>query len=347
MSGWDLDDKLHGDNRGCTPADAAAGVCLDILGEGTVLQHELTQAGIDRIDGLRDFLIEVGVSPTDLADPALLWDDGNILLGGGGSDEIEGRGANDLIDGDRWLNVQLQAGAQLADSLKQLQAAVVAGTINPGTIDIVRTVEPSAGVAADCGTPAPVNCDIAVFTGTPAEYVFEQIGVITQVTHIPDPLLPTTIGIDGIDSLLNIEQYKFLNNTPDVFTDDVIIDPNSTVDFSVEPGALDFGIRAVNGARISQIVTVTNDGVDATPVDATSAVLFYDAAVDHPANPFLVDSDGLHLGCSARRRRFVHHRRVVRGGHRAAGDAASGGCLRGHADREHRRWSADDDRGHG
>ncbi len=32
---------------------------------------------------------------------------GNIILGGDGSDTIEGRGGDDLIDGDKWLNVHL------------------------------------------------------------------------------------------------------------------------------------------------------------------------------------------------------------------------------------------------
>ena len=32
-----------------------------------------------------------------------VWGDGNILLGGAGSDLIEGRGADDIIDGDSVL----------------------------------------------------------------------------------------------------------------------------------------------------------------------------------------------------------------------------------------------------
>ena len=36
-----------------------------------------------------------------------VWGAGDILLGGAGSDLIEGRGADDLIDGDRYLNVRL------------------------------------------------------------------------------------------------------------------------------------------------------------------------------------------------------------------------------------------------
>ena len=36
---------------------------------------------------------------------------GNIILGGDGSDLIEGRGGDDLIDGDKWLNVRISVRA--------------------------------------------------------------------------------------------------------------------------------------------------------------------------------------------------------------------------------------------
>ncbi len=36
-----------------------------------------------------------------------VWGAGNILLGGAGNDLIEGRGADDIIDGDRYVNVRL------------------------------------------------------------------------------------------------------------------------------------------------------------------------------------------------------------------------------------------------
>ncbi|BBI60873.1 hypothetical protein HSBAA_21790 [Vreelandella sulfidaeris] len=35
------------------------------------------------------------------------WAEGNILLGGDGNDTFEGRGADDFIHGDAWLNVRL------------------------------------------------------------------------------------------------------------------------------------------------------------------------------------------------------------------------------------------------
>ena len=49
--------------------------------------------------------ISAGLDCPILSGP--VWGDGNILLGGGGSDLIEGRGADDIIDGDKYLNVRL------------------------------------------------------------------------------------------------------------------------------------------------------------------------------------------------------------------------------------------------
>ena len=39
---------------------------------------------------------------------------GNIILGGEGSDIIEGRGGDDLIDGDKWLNVRISVLARIS-----------------------------------------------------------------------------------------------------------------------------------------------------------------------------------------------------------------------------------------
>ena len=44
-----------------------------------------------------------------------VWGAGNILLGGGGNDLIEGRGADDIIDGDRYVNVRLSVRTNPAD----------------------------------------------------------------------------------------------------------------------------------------------------------------------------------------------------------------------------------------
>ena len=92
---------------------------------------------------------------------------GNIILGGDGSDIIEGRGGDDLIDGDRSLNVRISVrdgrrdnadrgsrtgvilGAEIdsVDSMTDLTARVFAGEINPGQLVIVREI------LADDGAP--------------------------------------------------------------------------------------------------------------------------------------------------------------------------------------------------
>ena len=74
---------------------------------------------------------------------------GNIILGGDGSDIIEGRGGDDLIDGDTWLNVRISVranadgtGAEIAsfDSMAPMVPLMLDGTYNPGQLKIVREI---------------------------------------------------------------------------------------------------------------------------------------------------------------------------------------------------------------
>ena len=118
-----------------------------------------------------------------------VWGAGNILLGGAGSDLIEGRGADDIIDGDRYLSVRLSVRTNPNDPATEigsasvtgagqsamtsqylrdsagaltgptLQQAVFAGTVDPGNIVAVREVLDGVG-----GT------DTAVFSGVRANY---------------------------------------------------------------------------------------------------------------------------------------------------------------------------------
>jgi Ca2+-binding RTX toxin-like protein len=167
LSGTNFNDLLRGDNR------AEADLRDDGL-TGVANAHVLTAAGIARINGIVPALLPIGT--TEFAG-------GNIILGGLGSDLLEGRGGNDILDGDRWLNVQLRAPnvatADTSDfvfvnSLDALKTDVFAGRINPGQITIVRSIVTPASVpAADCNvTPASarVNCDTAAFSGPLANY---------------------------------------------------------------------------------------------------------------------------------------------------------------------------------
>ncbi|MCU1531425.1 MAG: heme peroxidase, partial [Arthrobacter sp.] len=137
LSGGNLDDTLRGDDA----------VAADLVGG-----NELDAAGIARISGLAA-LLPVGTTS---------FTAGNILIGGPGSDLLEGRGGDDVLDGDAWLNVQLEApGVVPVDSMTALRAAVFAGQLDPGTITIRRTIEVS---------PAGSSVDTALFTGPRSEY---------------------------------------------------------------------------------------------------------------------------------------------------------------------------------
>src|SRR5262249_12827210 len=131
---------------------------------------------------------------------------GNIILGGSGSDIIEGRGGDDLIDGDRWLNVRVSvranvdgSGPEIAsfDSLVDMVPFMLNGTYNPGQLTIVREI--LAGRA---------DFDTANFSDVRANYavVVADDGVIT-VTHLTDP--GGGLVSDGSDRLTNIERLQF------------------------------------------------------------------------------------------------------------------------------------------
>jgi hypothetical protein len=182
LSGTNFNDLLRGDDR------LAADLIDDGL-TGVVNGHVLSAAGIARITGLAAILPPGATS----------WGEGNIILGGPGSDLLEGRGGNDILDGDRWLNVQLRAPNPaggpdlLVNSLQQLKAFVFAGQISPSAISFVRSIVADGATAQDV--------DVAVFTGIRADYTVTVVGNVVTVTD--------NVGTDGIDTLRNIERLRF------------------------------------------------------------------------------------------------------------------------------------------
>ena len=184
LSGWDRDDILKGDDR--TDADIAGG-------------HELRLSGLNRIIGL-DAIVP---TPVDVDDP-VAFSGGNILLGGAGSDILEGRGGDDVLDGDRWLDVQIRVTgtlppgiARFHDGMATLSAAVFAGQLNPGRLQIYRTIK--------LAPFNPLEVDVAVFSGPAAEYeIVANADGSTTVTHLGG-------GIDGTDTLWNMELLRFLD----------------------------------------------------------------------------------------------------------------------------------------
>jgi Ca2+-binding RTX toxin-like protein len=180
VSGGPLNDVIRGDN-------------------GNGVGHELTHDNLSLINGLSTLLSSTGtLLPGTGATPAFDAA-GNILLGGPGSDLLEGRGGNDLIDGDAWLNVRLTAVDRLgntiqANKMSELQAAVLNGDIDAGTIRTVREI---------LSTPGDTSCDTAQFSGGRSNYaITANANGTTTVSHL-------SLGIDGIDTVRNVERLKF------------------------------------------------------------------------------------------------------------------------------------------
>ncbi len=146
LSGSRFSDILRGD-------DVDAATILTAGAQGSVLTN------IALIDGLQEFL---GAGVTSFGA-------GNIIFGGDGSDLIEGRGGDDLIDGDLWLNVRISVRdannpnveIRSVDSMKDLIPDMMSGAINPGQLQIVREIMPGSG---------GFNFDTAVYAGIRANY---------------------------------------------------------------------------------------------------------------------------------------------------------------------------------
>ncbi|WP_460894921.1 peroxidase family protein, partial [Ramlibacter monticola] len=249
MSGSAFSDVLVGDD--------VDSVGILVAGfTGSVLRN------FDLIAGLRGFVGSAGNGADGLAGTADdQFDSGNIILGGEGSDILEGRGGNDLIDGDRWLDVYISVrankdgtGPEIArsDTMLALEDRIFSGEINPGQLTIVRQIMP--------GTDP--SFDTAVYRGARGEYtVVTGADGVTTVTHnlLDAAGAVVGVGIDGIDRLTHIERLQFSNAVL------LLVPPGSN---NGPAGAL-----SINDATpaVGQLLTVSAAGVtDADNVSATN-----------------------------------------------------------------------------
>ncbi|HEX2175106.1 MAG TPA: peroxidase family protein [Nocardioidaceae bacterium] len=242
LSGWNKDDVLRGDSTTGT----------DPLREG----HQLSQEGVDLIDGLAPV-----VEGVDL--PTV----GNVILGGAGNDLIEGRGGDDVIDGDKWVNVQLKwtnpndpSDTKFAQSMGELQAEVFRGDINPADIETVRTVE----------TPTDGGTDTVVFSGPAADYqVDHDPGAVATVSHTGGSLA------DGTDTLRNVEVLQFTDALVTVGDIPTNSEPVGTVDIT--------GTPVEDGTLTAALNFTDADGIDDTSVTYTWQVEGGTASVGNAA----------------------------------------------------------------
>jgi Ca2+-binding RTX toxin-like protein len=201
LSGWNGDDIL----RGLTGID-------DIIDgrEG----HLLTEEHLDRIEGLEALLRPAGhvdyacrfmtLTAGACAIPGADTDGTpNIILAGAGSDLVEGRAGDDVLDGDLWLDVVIEwanpAGpAERFDSLQQLGDRVINGQINPADLHIRRIIR----------TPAdPAGLDTTVYSTNATEYALTYHGDgYWDVFH--DGAVELEEG-DGRDVIRNFEYVQF------------------------------------------------------------------------------------------------------------------------------------------
>jgi beta-lactam-binding protein with PASTA domain len=215
-SGWKFNDEIRGDNNTlCNPPGETA-ECL-------LVGMELTVAGAAKISGLTELMAAFGKSLLDPAIPGIKgvgFLGGNILIGGEGSDTIEGMGGDDLIDGDVWLNVQLEATlndgtVKLVDGPRALIDDVFSDPqrLNPGNIRIVRSIVTPVVPPPDCGAAVPLNCDTAVFANPRDEYDI-TLNANGTVTVFDNPAKAKGLHLStGTDTLRNIEQLQFSDIT--------------------------------------------------------------------------------------------------------------------------------------
>ncbi len=246
-SGWKHDDTLIGTDR---PTGANGPGLAGIINAPPTDSMLLSQ-NVALIDGLEALLkltpaaLRGQTTGGDATAFAALPPDttvfdpqtGNdILLGGAGGDTFTGKAGNDIIDGDRWLNVRISirdaAGTEIAtaDSLAgkmfttpaglasgtgplylngmTLKEALMTRAVNPGQLNIVREI-------VDAGQGQDV--DTAVFSDVRANYTFTDIGDGSlRVEHTGFSARAVTKLSDGTDTLHNIERLQFADGTIDV-----------------------------------------------------------------------------------------------------------------------------------
>src|SRR5262249_52198092 len=205
FSGSAHDDVLKGDN-------ATAAILATAGVNGSILTN------FDLINGLRALVGEAAAGPDGMVGTFDdRFDGGNIIIGGAGSDNIEGRGGDDLIDGDAWLNVRIGVRATvdanndgIADrdpitgelilgdlipnvsfnSMVPMIPFMVNGTYDPGQLQIVREIlyspTPDFDTAKFRGnlfSPGPDG-----LLGTPddvANYTIRVNGNLVDPLHLP------------------------------------------------------------------------------------------------------------------------------------------------------------------
>ena len=299
-SGYDFNDVIKGTDV----------VHSGVGGKGFSGCDVLDQAGVNRITGLNAIVPQplTGNPAPVIAHAATkfcpisgpVWGAGDILVGGRGSDSIEGRGGGDIIDGDRFVQVRISVRTDPANPATEigstdlmedppltgnfgpgtagmtLQQAVFTGLVDPDDLVTVREMVAPTVTPADCGSAQPSNCDTAVFSGPQSDYV---VAVDADGT-VRVRSTGSSAG-DGTDTLRNIEQLSFCSGTLVAGVCNIartVVAPSGTPGptlSSISPPAAQLGATILlNGANFSPAATVVVSFTTAGgPLAATPATV--------------------------------------------------------------------------
>src|SRR3954471_9884895 len=229
-----------------------------------------TRHGLTSINGLS----AMGRCP--LSGP--FWGEGDILLGGAGSDSITGRAGDDIIDGDQELRVRISVRTNPANPATEigsadlmesqylhdasgaatgptLQQAVFAGQVDPGNLVIVREIVNSAG---------PADIDTSNYAGPLSQYTITAnangsvtvCDSVTVATIAAGGLFHEVAKGDGCDILWRIERLQFADQAVTIAA---VTAPAVTTTPAAATG-LTFANTTTNPTSASQTVTVRNTG---------------------------------------------------------------------------------------
>lgn len=199
LSGGAGDDVLRGPNR------AVEG---EFLGDEEYL-HKMTEATLDLVDGLRAMLYPTGMNfgQQFMREGPVLDSDGfpSIVIGGPGSDTIEGRFGNDYLDGDAYLAVQLawvNADGEVIeahDNASAYRTRVLSGEINPGDLRIIREIRYDA--------PDSGAIDVAEYADIQGSY--EVTWIRDNYWEVAHTGVAEAEESDGTDIINNFERIQF------------------------------------------------------------------------------------------------------------------------------------------
>ncbi|CAN4265144.1 An_peroxidase_bacterial_2 domain containing protein [Methylophilaceae bacterium] len=317
LSGWDKDDILTGSTK-LAGAELLPDTPLDV--------NDLKSQNVGLIDGYAELLGTTQAAVDALAYNTSVIDStqgAEVIIGGGGSDTIQGNLGNDILDGDAWLNVRIkivQDGVTYsAESMNtdkvimgqhagkvfhthpdgspnfaspafggaSLNSLMLNRTINPGNLSIVREILQSETAATDVDTV--VYSDVlANYTITP-----NADGTITVAHNNPlddrgRPILKDR-ELDGTDTIRNFEILKFADRVAEVAP---VLDLDSVAagsDFVTQFVEVN---HSASGAPVA-IASAPMITSDLFPTLSSAKIVLTNAQVGDVLNPADIIGDGI------------------------------------------------------